>query len=54
LFEESKGRVLSLILYNQLNTEITYDRAVFFFNKDGILETYAISKPAGPEKQAKQ
>ena len=44
VFEETKGRLLFLILYNQANTDITYDRAIFFFNKDGILETYAFSK----------
>ena len=44
LFEETKGRLLFLILYNQANTDITYDRAIFFFNKDGILETYAFRK----------
>jgi outer membrane protein assembly factor BamE (lipoprotein component of BamABCDE complex) len=44
LFEETKGRLLFLLLYNQANTDITYDRAIFFFNKDGILETYAFSK----------
>ena len=44
LFEEAKGRLLFLILYNQANTDITYDRAIFFFNTDGVLETYAFSK----------
>jgi outer membrane protein assembly factor BamE (lipoprotein component of BamABCDE complex) len=44
LFEETKGRLLFLVLYNQANTNITYDRAIFFFNNDGILETYAFSK----------
>jgi outer membrane protein assembly factor BamE (lipoprotein component of BamABCDE complex) len=44
LFEETKGRLLFLILYNQANTDITYDRAIFFFNKDGLLEAYAFSK----------
>jgi outer membrane protein assembly factor BamE (lipoprotein component of BamABCDE complex) len=44
LFEETKGRLMFLILYNQANTNITYDRAIFFFNKDGILETYSFSK----------
>ena len=44
LFEETKGRLLFLILYNQADTDITYDRAIFFFNKDGILETYAFRK----------
>jgi outer membrane protein assembly factor BamE (lipoprotein component of BamABCDE complex) len=44
LFEETKGRLLFLVLYNQANTNITYDRAIFFFNKDNILESYAFSK----------
>jgi hypothetical protein len=44
LFEETKGRLLFLVLYNQANTRITYDRAIFFFNTDGVLETYAFSK----------
>ena len=44
LFEETKGRLLFLILYNQATTDITYDRAIFFFNKDSILETYSFSK----------
>jgi hypothetical protein len=44
LYEETKGRLLFLILYNQANTAITYDRAIFFFNNNGILETYAFSK----------
>jgi outer membrane protein assembly factor BamE (lipoprotein component of BamABCDE complex) len=44
LFEETKGRLLFLVLYNQADTNVTYDRAIFFFNKDGILETYAFSK----------
>jgi hypothetical protein len=44
LFEEAKGRLLFLVIYNQANTDITYDRAIFFFNKYGILETYAFSK----------
>ena len=44
LFEETKGHLLFLVLYNQANTNITYDRAIFFFNSDGILETYSFSK----------
>jgi hypothetical protein len=44
LFEETKGRLLFLVLYNQAHTNITYDRAIFFFNQDGILETYAFSQ----------
>ena len=46
LFEETKGRLVFLILYNQANTNITYDRAIFFFHTNGLLETYAFSKKA--------
>jgi hypothetical protein len=46
LFEEAKGRLFFLILYNQATTEITYDRAIFFFNPAGVLDTYAFSKHA--------
>jgi hypothetical protein len=42
----NNSRLLFLILYNQANTDITYDRAIFFFHKNGILETYAFSKKA--------
>jgi hypothetical protein len=44
LFEETKGNIFILIVYNQANTHISYDRAVFFFNQDDILEEYALSK----------
>jgi len=43
LFEETKGSILVLILYNQANTNIGYDRAIFFFNTNDILEEYAFS-----------
>jgi hypothetical protein len=48
VFEETKGRLLFLVLYNQADTKVTYDRAVFFFTQDGILETYAFSKKEEP------
>jgi hypothetical protein len=44
LFEEVAGRLMFLILYNQANTTIKYDRAIFFFKNNGILEEYAFSK----------
>ena len=44
LFEEVAGRLLFLVLYNQANTTIKYDRAIFFFNNDSVLEEYAFSK----------
>jgi len=44
LFEKTNGKLLFLILYNQATTSITYDRAIFFFNLDHILEHYALSR----------
>jgi hypothetical protein len=44
LLEKATGNLMFLILYNQANTTITYDRAIFFFNDNGILEEYALSQ----------
>jgi hypothetical protein len=33
VFEETKGRLLFLVLYNQANTTITSARAIFFLRK---------------------
>ena len=46
LCEETKGRLVFVRLYNQANTNITYDSALFFFHTNGMLETYAFSKKA--------
>lgn len=40
--ERSKGAIL--IIYNQTNDAITYDRAIFFFDKKGLLKDYALSQ----------
>ena len=40
--EKSKGVIL--ILYNQTNDAITYDRAIFFFDRKGLLKDYALSR----------
>ena len=40
--EKSTGAIL--ILYNHTNDAITYDRAIFFFDKKGILNDYALSR----------
>ena len=40
--ERSKGAIL--IVYNQTNDAITYDRAIFFFDKTGLLKDYALSR----------
>ena len=34
-----------LLIYNQGDIDVAYDRAVFFFDKDGVLIEHAISAP---------
>ncbi len=35
---------LTLVVFNYYDTDIHYDRAVFFFGPDEVLETYSFSK----------
>ncbi len=44
LLEETTTRALSLIFYSKRESGIRYDRAVFFFSPDGVLEEYALSR----------
>jgi hypothetical protein len=44
LRELEKGKGVILILYNQHNEAVTYDRAIFFFNEKGLLKDYALSR----------
>jgi len=44
LRELEKGGGMVLILYNQMDETITYDRAIFFFDQEGVLKDYALSK----------
>lgn len=37
----SKG--VFLLLFNWTSKQVSYDRAIFFFNKDGVLTEYGIS-----------
>ena len=41
LFERSKGNGLILILYNRMQIDTSYDRAIFFFDENDILTDYA-------------
>jgi hypothetical protein len=43
LQEQKKVRSAILILYNQTREEITYDRAIFFFDQQGHLTDFSIS-----------
>ena len=41
LFERSVGDGMILILYNRIEIDTHYDRAILFFNEDDILTDYA-------------
>ena len=41
LFEKSKGNGLILIVYNRMQIDTHFDRAIFFFNDQDILTDYA-------------
>jgi hypothetical protein len=43
LQEQKQTRSLILILYNQTRENITYDRAIFFFDQQGRLTDFAMS-----------
>lgn len=41
LFEHSQGDGLILILYNRVNVDTRYDRAIFFFDENDVLTEYS-------------
>jgi hypothetical protein len=50
LREQSLSKAVYLVVYNQTRQQIDYDRAIFFFNKQGTLTDFAYSKEAVPGK----
>jgi len=44
LREQSRSKAMFLIIYNRTRQQITYDRAIFFFNKQSVLTDFAYSK----------
>ncbi|BDQ37157.1 hypothetical protein SYK_15170 [Pseudodesulfovibrio nedwellii] len=44
LAEQTQGGGVILILFNHMDEKITYDRAVFFFDTQGVLLDYSLSK----------
>jgi hypothetical protein len=44
LREQSRSKAVYLAVYNQTRQRINYDRAIFFFNKQGTLTDFAYSK----------
>lgn len=41
--EQSQGRAYYFLLWNQSSETVRYDRAIFFFDKQGLLEKFAYS-----------
>lgn len=41
LYEYSRGEGLVLIVYNQVDIDTSYDRAIFFFDKNDLLTDFA-------------
>ena len=44
LLEQNTGQGAFFIIYNQARERTLYDRAIFFFDQEGILTDYAYSK----------
>ena len=44
LREQDKGRGGIFIVYNWLKEDVTFDRAIFFFDAEGVLQDYGLSK----------
>ncbi|MBW4934361.1 hypothetical protein [Marinobacter sp. F4206] len=47
--EQVTGEGYFLLLYNRSSKVTRYDRAVFFFDEDGLLQRYAYSKETLPD-----
>lgn len=41
LFEKAEGEGMLLIIYNRMEIDTRYDRAVFFFDKNNLLTDYS-------------
>ena len=41
LFERSQGEGLIVLVYNRMQIDTRYDRAIFFFNEDDVLTEFA-------------
>lgn len=44
LREHDKGRGGLFLVYNWMKEDVTFDRAIFFFDADGVLRDYGLSK----------
>lgn len=46
LHERKRSKGMILILYNTNEERVFYDRAIFFFDRAGVLKDYALSREA--------
>jgi len=46
LRERRKGNGAILLVYNWLSENVTYDRAIFFFDENGVLQDFGYSNEA--------
>ena len=51
LREESRTSSMFLIVYNQTRQQISYDRAIFFFDTNSLLTKFSYSKEAIPHEK---
>jgi outer membrane protein assembly factor BamE (lipoprotein component of BamABCDE complex) len=51
LREQLKTKSVFLIFYNQTRERVSYDRAIFFFDKQGLLTDFALSEEAIPREK---
>jgi hypothetical protein len=51
MLEKTKGSGLFLLIYNTRDVAITYDRAIFFFNENGVLTDYGYSHERAPYEE---
>lgn len=51
MLEEARTKIMILIVYNQARARVNYDRAMFIFDKQGVLTKYSISHPPAEFKK---
>jgi len=51
LREESRTSSMFLIIYNQTRQQISYDRAIFFFDTNSVMTKFSYSKEAIPHEK---
>ena len=44
LKERSKGNGAIMLVYNWVKEDVTYDRAIYFFDQNGVLQDYGYSQ----------